>query len=225
METKDSSSTLEINKTPINPSDINEEYVENLVKQKDTIEKEITSIIQYLKSPGNLGLSGGLIDEEGFPIADVGKIIDVRTARHNLACKQNDHIAIMKEIEEGLYALHQNYKLREKPTSTTKKDTPKREEKALKKPFAIVAEVTPDSPSSMSGLQKDDLIIEFGTVDYDNNRALKAVADVVQENTPIRLQILRDSQPTYISLVPAKWAGRGLLGYEVRKEKMKEREM
>lgn len=215
METKDTSSTLEISKTPIDPSNINEEYVENLVKQKDTIEKEITSIIQYLKSPGNLGLSGGLIDEEGFPIADVGKIIDVRTARHNLACKQNDHIAIMKEIEEGLYALHQNYKLREKPTSTTKKETPKREEKApLKKPFAIVAEVTQDSPSSKSGLQKDDLIIEFGTVDYDNNRALKAVADVVQENTPIRLQILRDSHPTYISLVPAKWEGRGLLGYE-----------
>jgi 26S proteasome non-ATPase regulatory subunit 9 len=205
----------------MDPSNITEEHVEDLVKQKDTLEKEISNLIKYLKAPGNLGLSGGLIDAEGFPIADVGKIIDVRTARHNLACKQNDHIAIMKEIEEGLYALHENYKLREKPVSTTKRETPKRSEEKievqpLKKAFAFVAEVTLGSPSAQCGLQKDDLILEFGSVHYENNRALKAVADVVQENTPVKLHVLRDSNSVYLTLIPAKWEGRGLLGCHIK---------
>jgi 26S proteasome non-ATPase regulatory subunit 9 len=63
----------------------NENELNILVKQKDQLESEIASLIGYLNSPGNPGLSGGLIDDEGFPIGDVGKIIDVRTARNQLA--------------------------------------------------------------------------------------------------------------------------------------------
>lgn len=62
-----------------------EDELSELVKQKDQLETEIEKLITYLNSPGNPGLSGGLIDDEGFPIGDVGKIIDVRTARNQLA--------------------------------------------------------------------------------------------------------------------------------------------
>jgi len=39
--------------------------LQQLIKQKDDLEKEINEIQAFLTSPGNLGLRGGLIDKEG----------------------------------------------------------------------------------------------------------------------------------------------------------------
>jgi 26S proteasome non-ATPase regulatory subunit 9 len=195
-----------------------EEYVENLIKQKDVLENEIASLIKFLKTPGNFGLSGGLIDEEGFPISDVGKIIEVRTARHELVCKQNDHVDLMKQIEEGLHALHEKYKLNGKPssTSTKRESRTQSQEQPMKKPFALVAEVTSGSPSDRSGLLKDDLIVAFGAIDIDNNRGLKGIVDVVFENTPVKLTVLRNLNVVHLTLIPSKWEGRGLLGCHIK---------
>eukprot|EP01121_Diplochlamys_sp_Union-15-3_P006390 TRINITY_DN1688_c0_g1_i1.p1 TRINITY_DN1688_c0_g1~~TRINITY_DN1688_c0_g1_i1.p1 ORF type:complete len:100 (+),score=26.70 TRINITY_DN1688_c0_g1_i1:60-359(+) len=77
-----------------------------LIKQRDEIEAEIEALISYLNAPGNPGLKGGLVDKEGFPIADVQKILSVRESRNLLQKKQTDHLELMKKIEEGLYQLH-----------------------------------------------------------------------------------------------------------------------
>jgi 26S proteasome non-ATPase regulatory subunit 9 len=60
--------------------------VKDLVLQKDEAEQEIQELTAYLTAPGMPGLSGGLVDGEGYPLADVDKIIAVRQARHRLAC-------------------------------------------------------------------------------------------------------------------------------------------
>lgn len=65
--------------------EITVEKLQLLIAQKDAIESELLSIRAWLLAPGNLGLSGGLVDEEGFPINDVDKIIATREARGKLA--------------------------------------------------------------------------------------------------------------------------------------------
>lgn len=61
------------------------ESLQLLMAQKDAIESELLSVRSWLTAPGNLGLSGGLVDDEGFPINDVDKIIATREARGKLA--------------------------------------------------------------------------------------------------------------------------------------------
>lgn len=46
-------------------------------------------------------MTDSLVDAEGFPLAHVD-IYQVRHARQKIICLQNDHKAIMKEIEQGL---------------------------------------------------------------------------------------------------------------------------
>jgi hypothetical protein len=68
--------------------------IKKLMQEKDEMEKEIkkaqgffgnqTNAIDYLNSQG-LGLKGGLVDKDGFPLADVNKVLAVREARNKIA--------------------------------------------------------------------------------------------------------------------------------------------
>lgn len=55
-----------------------------LVETRDQMERRMEELMQALEESG-FGLSGGLVDEDGFPISDVPKIIEVRLARKELA--------------------------------------------------------------------------------------------------------------------------------------------
>lgn len=66
------------------------ESLQLLVAQKDAIESELLSTRSWLMAPGNLGLFGGILDEEGFPINDVDKVIATREARGKLASTTRD---------------------------------------------------------------------------------------------------------------------------------------
>ena len=82
------------------------------MKQKDEMEEAILAITEYLEAPGMPGLKGKLVDEEGFPRADID-LFEIRKNRNRLACLQTDHVNIMKQIEQGLYALHEEFKKEE----------------------------------------------------------------------------------------------------------------
>ncbi len=69
-----------------------------LMKQKDDLEKAILDITEYLNSPGLPGVTGKLVDEEGFPRADID-LFEIRKMRNRLACLQTDHQGVMKQIE------------------------------------------------------------------------------------------------------------------------------
>nr|CAD7576342.1 unnamed protein product [Timema californicum] len=45
-----------------------------------------------------------LVDSEGYPRQDID-VYQVRHARHKIICLLNDHKAIMKEIEEGMFSV------------------------------------------------------------------------------------------------------------------------
>ena len=59
------------------------------------MEEEISALTECLTAPGMPGLSGNLVDKEGFPRADID-IPQVRTMRGRIAYLQTDLSAAMK---------------------------------------------------------------------------------------------------------------------------------
>uniref|UniRef100_A0A1A8CIA6 26S proteasome non-ATPase regulatory subunit 9 n=1 Tax=Nothobranchius kadleci TaxID=1051664 RepID=A0A1A8CIA6_NOTKA len=187
--------------------------VKNLIKKKDEIEEQIKAYYDVLEDQG-VGVEGPLVDAEGYPRDDVN-LYQIRNARHNISCLQNDHKAIMAEIEEALHKLH----AREK----AKRGQDEAEEEAMEQqvtlppPFARVDSVTEGSPASGAGLRVGDEIIEFGSVNTENFQNLQNIAAVVQhsEGKPLRVSVIRSGQKAQMSLTPQRWSGRGLLGCNI----------
>lgn len=93
-----------INKMVI-PATSRKEQVRKLIDRKDEIERIINDHGQILIANNNIGMSESLTDENGFPRNDID-VYQVRHARHAIICLQNDLNVLMKEIEEGLIAVH-----------------------------------------------------------------------------------------------------------------------
>jgi 26S proteasome non-ATPase regulatory subunit 9 len=87
-------------------------------------------------------------------------------------------------------------------------------------PFAKIEGVLPNSPAMEAGLMKGDLIITFGTIDYSNNRQLRALGEMVSnanlDGTGITLFVARSTEQSErkisLKLRPRQWSGRGLVG-------------
>lgn len=61
------------------------EYLLELDKKRLEMEKEIFELTDFLTADGMPGVSGSLIDREGFPLPNVDHMA-VRTARNKLIC-------------------------------------------------------------------------------------------------------------------------------------------
>lgn len=73
-----------------------------LMKEREGMEAEMTVLIETLTAPGAPGLSGNLVDAEGYPRADIN-IHTIRTQRHRLACLRTDHRLATDQIEKLLH--------------------------------------------------------------------------------------------------------------------------
>ncbi|ROL42221.1 26S proteasome non-ATPase regulatory subunit 9 [Anabarilius grahami] len=156
-------------------------------------------------------MDGPLVDVEGFPRADVD-LYKVRTARHSISCLQNDHKAIMVEIEEALHKVHATARVRHEKDETKMEAT--EQSVSPPSPFALVDAVTQGSPAFQAGLRVGDEIMEFGSVNTQNFRNLRDIASVVQhsEGKSLRVGLFRNGQEVHLNLTPRNWSGRGLLG-------------
>ena len=96
-------------------------------------------------------------------------------------------------------------------------------------PFAIIDEVSPNSPASDAGLLENDILIQFGHVNSTNHNNFRAIAELVPsvagENKSITVKVRRRStelggiveviKTEVVELKPRTWAGRGLLGCHI----------
>lgn len=73
-----------------------------LMTERESIEAEMSVIMESLNAPGQPGISGNLVDADGFPRADID-ILNVRTRRHKLACLRTDLSVINGKIEKLLH--------------------------------------------------------------------------------------------------------------------------
>lgn len=196
-------------------SEMTMEDVKNLIKKKDDIEEQIKAYYDVLEDQG-VGVEGPLVDEEGYPRADVN-LYQIRTARHEISCLQNDHKAIMVEIEEALHKLHAREKAKQKQDQAEAQEEAMEQQVTLPPPFARVDAVTDGSPASGAGLRVGDEVIEFGSVNTANFQNLQNIASVVQhsEGKPLRVTVIRVGQKVQMNLTPQRWSGRGLLGCNI----------
>ncbi|XP_016009309.1 26S proteasome non-ATPase regulatory subunit 9 isoform X2 [Rousettus aegyptiacus] len=196
--------------------------IQELIRRKEEIEAQIKANYDVLESQKGVGMNEPLVDCEGYPRSDVD-LYQVRTARHNIVCLQNDHKAVMKQVEEALHQLHARDKEKQA------RDTAEAREEALSRDrgpreglgppqaFARVNSISPGSPASIAGLQVDDEIVEFGSVNTHNFQSLQNIGSVVQhsEGKPLNVTVNRRGEKHQLRLVPTRWAGRGLLGCNI----------
>nr|XP_056715622.1 26S proteasome non-ATPase regulatory subunit 9 [Euleptes europaea] len=203
---------------PAVPKTVAVSDVQLLLKKKDEIEAQIKAYYDVLEDQRGVGMNEPLVDVEGYPRADID-VYQVRTARHNIICLQNDHKALMREVEQALHQLHGREKeKREKDEAEAHTEARSwSQSEALPLPFARVNAVTPGSPASMSGLQVDDEVVEFGSVNSRNFQSLQNIATVVQhsEGKALSVTVLRGGERMHLGLTPKRWTGKGLLGCNI----------
>eukprot|EP00455_Lapot_gusevi_P045712 TRINITY_DN588_c0_g1_i2.p1 TRINITY_DN588_c0_g1~~TRINITY_DN588_c0_g1_i2.p1 ORF type:complete len:280 (+),score=49.13 TRINITY_DN588_c0_g1_i2:40-879(+) len=203
------------------------QHLLNLMNQKDELEKQIAALTEALPSSVSPvprpGRQNDLVDEEGFPRADID-VYDVRMVRHHLAKLQFDHRAKMSEIENTMAAYHQL--LRASRDEDVKRDdsvvtpvpaptpvpvpTPAPLPIIIRPlevasstapqpelvPFYLVDQVFEDSPAALAGLKTGDQVLRFGSLTRSNFTPT-AMQDVVRNSIgqPLALLVSRLAPP------------------------------
>uniref|UniRef100_A0A9L0S9H3 26S proteasome non-ATPase regulatory subunit 9 n=1 Tax=Equus caballus TaxID=9796 RepID=A0A9L0S9H3_HORSE len=180
--------------------------IQELIRRKEEIEAQIKANYEVLESQKGIGMNEPLVDCEGYPRSDVD-LYQVRTARHNIVCLQNDHKAVMKQARD----------MAEAQKEAMNCGLGQNEGLSPLQAFAKVNSISPGSPASIAGLQVDDEIVEFGSVNTQNFQSLQNIGSVVQhsEGKPLTVTVIRRGEKHQLRLVPTRWAGKGLLGCNI----------
>jgi len=195
-------------------SEIRQEVLK-LMQQKDHIEGEIKELTGILTNNG-VGMNDPLVDDEGFPINSID-VYQVRHARHRIICLQNDHKALMKQIENGLHGYYGSSAGSAINIQTGDVEMRSEDTVIHKTPFAKITVVSQGSPADYSGIEVNDLVVEFGSVNSTNFRNITDIATLVQhsENQQVNLKLQRGDRYIVTYLRPKKWSGKGLLGCNI----------
>ncbi|WOL19369.1 hypothetical protein Cni_G28167 [Canna indica] len=196
----------------------------SLMDMRASMEAEMNAIIEFLCGPGGPGLSGNLVDSEGFPKADID-IPAIRSKRSRLAELRNDHKNITEKIDNNLQVLHslklnkvaplppETTDMSPSVSASTSQDSPMIEDSILRIPFAIIDEIADDSPAAEDGLQLGDEIVKFGNVERGDDLQSRLVAEAqLNQGNPIPLVIVRQGSMMNTTVTPRTWHGRGTLG-------------
>lgn len=201
------------------------------MSEKEAMESKISEYGNILANNANVGMDGPLIDGDGFPRNDID-VYQVRQARQQIICLQNDYKALMKEIEKQMHKLHSEAaesqtQLLSINTATLRLEgdndvpTTSMSPPLVVPPVKVIVKVnmiSPGSPAEEAGLRVDDEILEFGTINsrnFQNN--LTQISDLVRhmQNKRVPLKVLRMGQQLDMILIPKSWSGRGLLGCNI----------
>ncbi|KAJ9688989.1 hypothetical protein PVL29_014575 [Vitis rotundifolia] len=177
-----------------------------LMDRRTELEAQMNAIIQRLCQPGGPGISGSLVDSEGFPRSDID-IPTVRAERQRLA--DNDEGSNNQDSSTATAvasAASHNVLPRDALTAMDVDAT-------VSLPFAVVDEIAEASPAAEDGLQLGDRIVKFGNVEAGDN-LLPRLASEAQTNHghAIPVIVMRQGALINLTMTPRTWQGRGLLG-------------
>ncbi|XXG58834.1 hypothetical protein AAC387_Pa04g1035 [Persea americana] len=190
----------------------------SLMEKRDEIEAEMNSIIARLSQPGGPGISGNLLDSEGFPRSDID-ISSVRSDRHRLSELRNDYKDLTDKINENLLVLHSTRRSQNVALPIKDADSPAsmEVEPIVMVPFAIVDEIAEASPAAEDGLQLGDQIVKFGNVGTGDELLPRLASEAqLNQGRPVPMIIMRQGAVINLSMTPRPWHGRGLLGCHFR---------
>ncbi|KAG0700135.1 hypothetical protein DFH29DRAFT_853989 [Suillus ampliporus] len=203
--------------SPTNPR----EHARALMSQKENIEAELDAQFSILKT-NNIDMTTPLVDREGFPRADVD-LYAIRHARRRINELRNDFKAVMNEIDKALQAVYDPSAVGSESAAASEEVAQNTRETESVEPlfaFARVDGVAPNSPAAEAGLQREDLILKFGSLGRSSFTAnsLQPLADLVSvnENRELQVVISRSEETMSLKLIPRKgWGGRGMLGCHI----------
>ncbi|KAE8228492.1 hypothetical protein CF326_g6571 [Tilletia indica] len=196
-----------------------------LDSRRREIDEELEAMMSVLRSH-NSTLTSPLVDEEGFPRADID-IHAVRIARNRIAMLRNDRVDITNQMAE---AMRQAFLEPPNGTSSTAlpngsgstDDSASSSSEAPStsfKPFAQINSVTPGSPADQAGLRQGDLVLSFAglaTSEADDASPAPSLSDLpplVLESRQIEVIVRSGAETRVLQLTPSSGAGhRGLLG-------------
>jgi 26S proteasome regulatory subunit N4 len=141
---------------------------------------------------------------EGFPRGDVD-VARVSVLRHEVTCWRNDLKGIMKNIEQGLHALHA---LAASSSGTgassgmpgsssrgggaaeskvavggeVRRLAPSVDADVGRPNFAWVEGVSRDGPADVAGIMKGDMVVRFGSAHAGNSSSIAPIGDVVRQS-------------------------------------------
>lgn len=101
-------------------------------------------------------MQDSLVDESGFPRNDID-VYQVRHARHQIICLQNDLKSLMKQIEQGLEIIHTEE--RNAPSKFSRTDSESTEEIINEQPLVPFAKINLVSSGSPA-----DAAVRFYTI-------------------------------------------------------------
>lgn len=188
---------------------------EQLEQQKLAIENQLSELEKVLIQEDNVGMSGPLVDSEGYPRADID-LYKVRLARQQINCLKNDYKQVMNLIEIELGKIYSSNKPSESVNGGGAAVVRGRA-------FCEITQVDAESPASEAGFRVGDQIVQFGPFVHESvGRNLAEIAELVKshENKIILVNVARNGgsdEKTYvkIKLVPKRWSGHGLLGCKI----------
>lgn len=194
-----------------------------LEQKKFEIENQLGELEKVLEQEGNVGLTGPLVDSEGYPRSEID-LYKVRLARQQINCLRNDYKQVMNEIEAELGKI---YSSSSGTTPESNDNTSSNGGTVLKgRPFCVVTQVDVDSPASEAGIQVGDEIVQFGPYVHGTvGKSLAQIGELVKTsvNKIVLLNVARcdksvpNSEKVYvkIKLTPKTWSGHGLLGCKI----------
>lgn len=157
--------------------------------------------------------------------------MSVRSDRIKVKELSNDHKALMNEIEAKLHKLHAQSRgegdFVAPPQHTHEQvgaqamAAPLAVPSASTAPFAVIDEISENSPAMTAGLMLGDEIIQCGHVTAQTPNSLETMGALVMEHEDqeVNLFIRRHDETMKLTLHPKKWDGRGLLGCHLSKIK------
>lgn len=217
-----------------------------LIEQRSDMETQMNSIISRLCAPAGPGISGNLLDAEGFPRADID-IPAICAERHRLAVLRSDYKEITERIEKAIQVLHSGSTavLPQKRTAEGKEvvhqqtsSVPRAEasnsaihslssvdtcgtlrgnDSVHRIPFAVFDEVQEGSPAAHDGIMLGDHIVKFGNVEGGENLLPRLAREgLTNEGHGIPVIVLRRGVEVQLNITPRRWSGPGLLGCHIQ---------
>ncbi|KAK9055166.1 hypothetical protein SSX86_026248 [Deinandra increscens subsp. villosa] len=204
--------------------------VKKLMDKRSALEVEMNVIIERLCQPGGPGLSGNLVDSEGFPRSDID-IPVVRADRQRLAGLRNDYKDVTEKISQNIELLHSSRLPPKSSAAMNSGDSAGSNSQGVvdvsssmsvmdvnvSRPFAMVDEISEESPAAEDGLQLGDQIVKFGEVEYGDNLLPKLASEAqMNRGRPVPMLVMRQGTLINLTVTPRTWRGRGLLGCNFR---------
>ncbi|ESR66855.1 PDZ domain-containing protein [Citrus sinensis] len=182
----------------------------SLMEKRSALEADMNAIIDRLCQSNGPGLSGNLVDSEGFPRTDID-IHLVRSERRRLAGddggSNNQNPSILSTVQSASF---NNAVPRNSPAAMDV-------DVIIRRPFAVIDEITDASPAAEDGLQLGDQVLKFGTVEAGDNLLERLAAEGRKnQGNAVPVVIMRQGGLINLAVTPRPWQGRGLLGCHFR---------